>query len=278
MKIIITTSLALIAFAANSVLCRLALHDGLMDAGSFTVVRLFSGALVLWLILGTQKKRVSKGSGSWLASFLLFLYAVTFSYAYISLDIGTGALILFGAGQITLIAYAVWEGKRINRFEGLGLGFALFGFVYLMFPSASAPSWLGFVLMSISGIAWAFYTVIGKGSKFPLADTTCNFIRSIPMLFVLLALSFQDMHVSTQGLLYAILSGAIASGIGYTIWYMAVVHLQTIHAAVVQLLVPVLAAFAGVVLMAEPITTQLFISSAMILGGILVVTLQRNKV
>jgi len=279
MKTIGLTALALIAFAANSVLCRLALDGGLMDAASFTEVRLLSGALMLGLIFALQKNKTQtlKASGSWLASLMLFIYAVTFSYAYIALDIATGALILFAAGQITLILAALFLGSRLSLLEWSGLLLAFMGFVYLMLPSATTPSWSGFVLMSISGVAWGFYTLMGKGSTHPLADTTSNFMRSIPMLGVLLLFSFEYMQLSGLGLFYAVLSGAIASGLGYTIWYMALENLKTIHAAGVQLLVPVLAAVGGYMVMNEDITLRLFIAAAIILSGILLVMLQRNK-
>jgi len=279
MKIIGLTAIALIAFAANSVLCRLALDGGLMDAASFTEVRLLSGALMLGLIFALQKNKTQtlKASGSWLASLMLFIYAVTFSYAYIALDIATGALILFAAGQITLILAALFLGSRLSLLEWSGLLLAFIGFVYLMLPSATTPSWSGFVLMSISGVAWGFYTLMGKGSTHPLADTTSNFMRSIPMLGVLLLFSFEYMQLGGLGLFYAVLSGAIASGLGYTIWYMALENLKMIHAAVVQLFVPVLAAVGGYMVMNEDITLRLFIAAAIILSGILLVILQRNK-
>jgi len=281
MYILFLTMLALIAFAANSILCRLALYEGLMDAGSFTAVRLMSGALMLGLIFSLRKQQQQQhnlqSSGSWLASLLLFIYAITFSYAYIALDIATGALILFAAGQMTLILAALFLGSRLSLLEWLGLLLAFSGFIYLMLPSATTPSWGGFVLMSISGVAWGFYTLMGKGSIQPLADTTSNFMRSIPMVILLMLFSFEYTHLNAQGLLYAVLSGAIASGVGYTIWYMALEKLQTIHAAVVQLLVPVLAALGGMMLLSEPITIQFIISSMIILSGILLVILQRNK-
>ncbi len=278
MKTILLTSLALLAFAANSVLCRLALAQDLIDAGSFTVIRLLSGALMLLLILTFQQRGKHQNAQPmhWAASLMLFLYAITFSYAYTLLDTGTGALILFGAGQVTLIAYAIWQGKRLSILESLGLLIASLGFAYLMLPSASTPSFQGFVLMSVSGAAWAFYTVMGQGSKFALRDTAVNFKRTIPLAMLLLLISYAYAHVSKLGILYAVLSGAVASGLGYTLWYQAVVRLQTLHAAVVQLLVPVLAAIAGIVLLSEPLTMQLMLSAAMILGGVFLVTLYRS--
>ncbi len=279
MYILFLTSLALIAFAANSILCRLALYDGLMDAGSFTSFRLISGAVVLGLIFSFRSKQQQalQASGGWLAASLLFVYAITFSYAYIALDIATGALILFTAGQVTLILSVVVLGGRLSFLEWMGLCLALMGFVYLMLPSATTPSWYGFILMSISGVAWGFYTLLGKGSKQPLADTTSNFMRCLPLVVLLMFFSFEYTHFNFQSLLYAVLSGAIASGVGYTIWYMALEKLEMIHAAVVQLFVPVLAAVGGLLFLDEVITMRLLLSGSIILCGILLVILQRNK-
>jgi len=271
------TALALIAFAANSVLCRLALDEELIDAGSFTALRLLSGALVLFLLINLKHKpKGDMTKGSWPASVMLFIYAVSFSYAYITLDTGVGALILFGAVQITMVLMTVWSGHRLTAFEGLGLLLAFAGFAYLMLPGATTPSLLGFILMVLSGIAWGIYTLKGRSSKFPLMDTAYNFIRTIPMVAILLFFSFNQTHISNEGILYAVLSGAIASGLGYTIWYMALVGLSAIHAAVLQLLVPVIAAIGGVLFVSEAITLRLLLSSAVILGGILLVTLKRK--
>jgi len=279
MHILFLTLLALIAFAANSILCRLALYDGLMDAGSFTAFRLISGAAVLGCIFLFRKHKAQRlqVSGSWLAASLLFVYAITFSYAYIALDVATGALILFTAGQFTLILSALFLGRRLNRLEWLGLSLAFIGFVYLMLPSATTPSWYGFILMSISGVAWGLYTLLGKGSKQSLADTASNFIRCLPLVVLLMFFSFEYTHFNAQGLVYAGLSGAVASGVGYTIWYMVLKKLETIHAAVVQLFVPVLAAVGGVLFLNEVLTMRLLLSGAIIFCGILLVILQRNK-
>jgi drug/metabolite transporter (DMT)-like permease len=279
MNILFLTLLALIAFAANSILCRLALYDGLMDAGSFTSFRLISGAVVLGFIFSFRRKQQQalQASGSWLAAGLLFVYAITFSYAYVALDIAAGALILFAAGQITLILSVVVLGGRLSVLEWVGLLLAFIGFIYLVLPSATTPSWYGFILMSISGVAWGFYTLLGKGSKQPLADTTSNFMRCLPLVVLLMFFSFEYTHFNFQGLLYAVLSGAVASGVGYTIWYMALEKLEMIHAAVVQLFVPVLAAVGGLLFLDEVITVRLLLSGSIILCGILLVILQRNK-
>jgi len=270
------TGLALIAFAANSVLCRLALGGKSIDASGFTVIRLLSGALVLLAILKLSgKKNNSATEGSWSASLVLFIYAATFSFAYMTLDTGTGALILFAAVQLTMIIMSLLSGTRLHITEWAGLSLAFLGFVYLILPGVTTPSIKGFILMTISGIAWGFYTLKGRGSVNPLKETAHNFSRSIPMIIVLGIITIQNIHLSTEGVLLAALSGGIASGIGYTLWYIALRGLSVVQAAVVQLLVPIIAALGGVIFIAEAITLRLSISAAMILGGILIVVLGR---
>ena len=279
MKTLLLTSLALVAFAANSILCRLALGAQAIDAESFTIVRLLSGSLALMIILWFTGRAGNKTSrGSWPASVALFLYAAAFSYAYISLDTGTGALILFGAVQVTMIVLSIRAGNRLHVLEWAGVGTAFAGFVLLILPGVSAPSTSGFLLMSLAGVAWGIYTLMGKGSKDPLADTSYNFLRTTPMalILVLMALS-SSAEYSSQGILLAVLSGAIASGLGYTIWYTALRGLSTTQAAVVQLSVPVIAAMGGVAFSEETITLRLLESAVLILGGILLVVLGRHR-
>lgn len=278
-KISMLTALALIAFAANSVLCRLALGERAIDAASFTYIRLFSGAIVLLLILKLSKNQNQNSSkGNWVSGFILFLYAGTFSFAYITLDTGTGALIMFGSVQITIILLSIISGHRLSIYEWLGVTIAFLGFVYLILPGVSSPSLTGFFLMTIAGIAWGLYTLKGKESKNPLADTTFNFLRTIPFLIILLVFTVQNSNYTSKGIILAIISGGITSGIGYTIWYMAVDGLTKIQTAVVQLLVPIIAAFGGVIFMAEKITFRLSLASTLILGGILIVVLGRRKI
>lgn len=275
------TCLALLAFAANSIICRLALGTEVVDAAGFTVIRLVSGALVLVIILITQNQWKNKLSadftskGSWFAAVMLFVYATTFSFAYTSMDTGMGALILFGAVQLTMIIVSLIRGHRLLLVEWAGVIFAFAGFVYLVFPSLGSPSVIGFILMSLSGVAWGFYTLKGQGSKDPLGDTACNFIRTVPMAAVLLLVMIQQLQLSMQGVFLAVLSGGIASGVGYAIWYSALRSLSSVHAAILQLLVPVIAAFGGVIFMAEAVTSRLVLSGVMILGGILLVVLGR---
>ena len=275
-KTIIYTTLALIAFAANSVICRLALKDGAIDPGMFTGIRLFSGAAVLIaLVFLSKDKRYEKSKGSWTSAGMLFLYAAAFSYAYVSLETGIGALIIFGMVQITMIASSLISGYKMNVMEWLGIVLALAGFLYLLLPGASAPSLSGFILMSLSGIGWGIYSLRGKNSKHPLVDTAYNFLRSLPFLILLLYFLAQETNYSTKGILLALLSGIVTSGIGYTIWYTALKGLNSIQASIVQLLVPVLAAMGGVIFIGELISLRLMASSLMILGGILLLIIKR---
>lgn len=275
-KTIIYTTLALIAFAANSVICRLALKDGAIDPGMFTGIRLFSGAAVLIaLVFLSKDKRYEKSKGSWTSAGMLFLYAAAFSYAYVSLETGIGALIIFGVVQITMIASSLISGYKMNVMEWLGIVLALAGFLYLLLPGASAPSLNGFILMSLSGIGWGIYSLRGKNSKHPLVDTAYNFLRSLPFLILLLYFLAQESNYSTKGILLALLSGIVTSGIGYTIWYTALKGLNSIQASIVQLLVPVLAAMGGVIFIGELISLRLMASSLMILGGILLLIIKR---
>ncbi len=276
MKFIILTSLALIAFAANSVLCRMALGNDTIDAAGFTIIRLLSGALVLLLILQiTHNKKSSSAKGNWLGGLMLFLYAITFSYAYITLDTGTGALILFGSVQISMLLISIVRGNRLHISEWVGVFIAFSGLVYLVMPGVTAPSLTGFVLMTTAGIAWGIYTLNGRGSTSPLHDTAYNFLRTLPFVAVVTILTLTRIRFTYEGLLLAVLSGAVASGVGYTIWYSALRGLSATQAAVVQLSVPVIAAIGGVIFMAETITLRLLLAALLILGGILLVVLGR---
>lgn len=275
LKIVSFTGLALIAFAANSVLCRLALGGGTIDAASFTTVRLLSGVCVLLLILFLKKQTNTQVKGSWRASLMLFVYAITFSYAYINLDTGTGALILFGSVQITMILFSLLSGTKLHITEWAGVSAAFSGFVYLILPGVTAPSLSGFLLMTCAGIAWGFYTLFGRGSQNPLSDTAYNFLRTVPFVLALVLLTFKSAHYSSEGIMLAVLSGGIASGIGYTLWYMALAGLSVTQAAVLQLSVPVIAAVGGIVFVSEVVTERLMVSSTLILGGILLVVLGR---
>lgn len=276
-KIIACTIFALLAFSGNSVLCRLALGGNTIDAASFTIIRLLSGIVILMVAAAiTRKTSETRSKGSWLAASMLFIYAVAFSYGYISLDTGTGALILFGAVQISMIIVSVISGNRLHYCEWLGLFIAFSGFVYLITPGLTTPSLMGFILMTVSGMAWGFYTLVGRSSKQPLSDTAYNFLRTSPFILVLFIFTFQDSSITQEGILLAVISGAIASGVGYAVWYIAIGGLSVTQAAVVQLFVPIIAAIGGVIFTNELITLRLVESSALVLGGILTVILGRN--
>ncbi len=274
LKTSIFTALALIAFAANSVLSRMALGSNAIDASSFTAIRLLSGAIVLLVILtATRKSEAPTTRGSWAASALLFIYALAFSYAYISLDTGTGALILAGSVQMAMVVLSLISGTRLHFIEWTGLLIAFTGFVYLVLPGVSTPSISGFLLMCASGIAWAMYTLKGHKSKSPLADTTYNFLRTIPLVIVLLVFTISDAHYTSEGILLALLAGGITSGVGYVIWYAALGGLTSTLAAVFQLSVPAIAILGGSLFVSEAVTLRLLVSATMVLGGILVVVL-----
>ncbi len=277
MKTLLLTSAALIAFAGNSILCRLALGEGGIDAASFTSVRLITGVLVLVLILKWgQPHQAAPSKGSWFASLMLFIYAIGFSFAYVSLETGTGALILFAAVQITILTMGFVAGHRLYPMEWLGAIIAFTGFTYLVLPGVTAPPLSGFLLMSAAGIAWGLYTLAGKGSADPLGDTAHNFFRTMPLVALLVVFTLKDAHLTFEGMLLAMLSGGLASAIGYTIWYMALAGITTTQAATLQLLVPVIAAVGGIVFAGEVLSIRLLLSAAMILGGILLVILGRK--
>lgn len=279
-RTITATTFALVAFAFNSILCRLALGTGVIDAFSFTVIRLVSGALILLLLLVAGGKITSGRGGSWRGATMLFMYAICFSLAYIELDTATGALILFAAVQLTMIAVATLRGEHLNGFEWAGVLIAMGGLIYLLLPSASAPSAIGFALMVAAGIAWGFYTLIGRGSSQAMGDTSWNFVRTVPLALALVfwAVVSGDWHMTGSGVLLAVLSGALASGLGYTAWYIALAGLDISQAAVLQLLVPVIAAAGGVFIVSELLTPNLVIASVIILGGITIVLFGRQQV
>jgi len=259
----------MVAFAANSLLCRLALGEPQIDAASYTSVRLLSGAITLWVIATlTRRGDRIRSAGSWWSAAMLFLYAAAFSFAYLSLDAGTGALILFGCVQATMIVGGFMEGHRPSTMEWIGLAAAFGGLVYLVFPGLSAPAPLGSLLMGIAGIAWGIYSLRGRGSGDPALDTTANFGRAVPMALVLSLVMLADASASARGIWLAVLSGALASGLGYVVWYAALKGLTTTRAAVVQLSVPVITAFGGALFLAEDITLRLLFATVAILGGV----------
>ena len=268
-RTIILTAIALTAFAANSVLCRLALGQVLIDAGSFTVIRLVSGAVTLMCIFAITSRSSGAGDrGSWLSAVMLFAYAITFSFAYISLTTGAGALILFGAVQLTMMLSAVMSANRPAMTEWLGALLATAGLVYLVLPGVSAPSFSGSVFMAVAGVAWGVYSLRGRGIRNPLAYTAFNFLRTVPFVAVALFVTIYQANLTAGGIVLAIMSGALASGVGYSIWYAALPGLSASQAAVVQLFVPVLAAAGGVLFMAESVSMRLLVATVVIFSGV----------
>lgn len=260
---------SLVAFAANSVFCRLALKDGVIDPASFTVVRLASGALFLLLLIRLRKPALAMG-GSWRGGLALFLYAFLFSAAYLQLGAGAGALLLFGAVQITMFGFAWYKGEPITARMLLCMLIAFAGLLVLLLPGAAAPPFASALLMALSGVAWGVYTLLGKGSPRPLADTAGNFARSLPCLVLLapMLLMGAGLHLTPLGLLYALGSGVLASGAGYAVWYGVVRQVSAQQAATMQLGVPVIAALGGVGLIGEPLSLRLLVACVVVLGGI----------
>lgn len=270
-RILALTALAMIAFAANSLLCRMALRDTGIDPASFTLIRMVSGALMLWLILSVRRVAASGFHGDWRSAAALFAYAITFSYAYVGLSAGAGALLLFGSVQATMILYSLWRGERFAPWQCLGFALAIGGLVALVAPGATAPPLLAALLMALAGMAWGVYSLRGRGNTDPLATTAGNFLRSVPMVVVTALLALPWLAVDVMGALLAVLSGALASGVGYAVWYAALRGLSGTAAATVQLSVPAIAALGGVALLAEPLSLRLVLASIVTLGGIALV-------
>jgi len=269
-RIGLLTVLSLLAFAGNSVLCRIALKETEIDAATFTSVRLISGALVLCLI-SIVFRRKQRGKGNWTSAFALFVYAAAFSFAYISLSAATGALILFASVQASMIGHSVWRGDRFQTPQILGLGVAFTGLVGLLLPGLSSPPLIPSVLMLASGVAWAVYTLRGKGAGDPTRVTSGNFLRAAVVSLPLLVLFLSDVNFDSVGMVYAIASGAIASGLGYSLWYSVLPWLKATSAATVQLSVPMIAAFGGILMLGESLTLRFVFASLAILGGIALV-------
>lgn len=266
-RLLLLTTCALLAFAGNSLLCRLALQQTGIDAASFTTLRLGSGAAMLWLLVGLRGGGRNPGGG-WPAALALFIYAAGFSFAYLSLPTGTGALILFGAVQTSMIGYGLWRGERLGRQQLCGLTLAFAGLVGLLLPGASAPSLPGSLLMLAAGVAWGCYSLLGQGSAQPLRNTAGNFLRTLPLTGLLSGLTLSGATLDSAGVALALASGALASGLGYALWYRVLPALAATTAASVQLSVPLLAALGGVALLAEPLTLRLVLAAGAILGGV----------
>ncbi len=295
-RVIALTSLAMIAFAGNSLLCRVALKQTSIDPASFTTIRLLAGAGMLWFLMRTNRSMSAststemrnnkqngkhKSAGNWLSALALFAYAAGFSFAYVSLSAATGALLLFSAVQITMISHGIWLGERLRGAQLLGLMLAFGGLVGLLLPGLSAPPLLGSILMLGAGVAWGIYSLRGKSQGGQQSDpkqvTAGNFLRTTPFALVLSALMFNSASFDIAGFGYAVSSGALASGIGYAIWYTALPALKATTAATVQLSVPVIAALGGVIFLGEAMSLRLVLASIAILLGIALVILWRPR-
>ena len=259
------TAVAMLAFAGNSLLCRLALQHSGIDPASFTTVRLLSGAVVLWALVRWQGQRPA---GDWGSAAALFVYAAAFSLAYLSLSAGTGALLLFGAVQATMLGWGLWRGQRLGRGQTAGLVLAMGGLVALLMPGVTAPPAVGALLMIAAGVAWGVYSLRGRGAGDPTAVTAGNFVRAAALALALGLAGLPWATFDPVGLLWAVCSGAVTSGLGYAVWYTALKGLQPTSSASVQLSVPVLTALGGAVFLSEPVTVRLALCSLAILGGI----------
>ncbi|WP_296704027.1 DMT family transporter [Thiocapsa sp. UBA6158] len=276
-RLIVLTAFAMIPLAANSWLCRAALRDTAIDAASFTSIRLISGALMLWLLVWlTGKARA--GAGNWPSAFALFAYAALFSFAYLSLTAATGALLLFGAVQVTMIALGLRGGERLDGIQIAGVALAFAGLVGLLLPGLSAPPLGGALMMIGAGMAWGVYSVRGKGAGDPIRVTAGNFLLTVPITTLLSLLMITEVSLDAIGAGYAVASGALTSALGYALWYRVLPMLRATSAATVQLSVPVIVAIGGVALLGEPITLRLVLASAAVLGGITLVILERDRI
>jgi drug/metabolite transporter (DMT)-like permease len=276
LRVFALTSLAMLAFAGNSLLCRLALKHTNIDAASFTTIRLLAGAAMLWLVVrvrdGTRSRR-----GNWLSALALFAYAAGFSFAYVSLSVATGALLLFGAVQATMIGVGVWRGERLHGPQLVGLVLAIGGLIGLLLPGLSAPPIRAAVLMLGAGVAWGVYSLRGQGAGDSTKVTAGNFLRAAPMALALSLFLASGISLDRAGIWYAVASGALASGLGYAIWYAALPLLKSTTAAVVQLCVPVITTLGGFAFLGEPITFRVILASGAILGGIALVVLGARR-
>lgn len=275
-RLVFLTLLAMAAFAGNSLLCRAALRGGTIDAASFTSIRLVAGALMLWIIVRLRAGRDGH-AGSWLSALALFVYAAAFSFAYLSLSAGTGALLLFAAVQATMIFWGLRKREKLRVRQMVGLATAFAGLILLLLPGLTAPPLGGAVLMLSAGVAWGVYSLRGKDVTDPIAATAGNFLRAVPMTAALSVVWWWRAEIAPSGAAYAVISGALTSGLGYVIWYSALPALKSISAASVQLSVPVLTALGGIALLGESITLRFLLASVAVLGGIALVVLEPRR-
>ncbi|MCH5374534.1 MAG: DMT family transporter [Planctomycetes bacterium] len=267
----------MIAFAANPLICRLALGQQLIDAASFTFVRVLAGALTLALIMRRRWRGRRRDSVNWWSVSMLFTYMIFFSFAYRSLSASTGTLLLFGAVQFTMFIVAMRDGERFNLLSWAGFSMAVIGLVYLVSPGITSPDPLSAILMIVAGVAWGGYSLLGRSAADPLESTAINFIYSVPLAAMVMLPFVESFHFTRAGLILAAASGAVASGLGYAAWYAALKTLTASRAATVQLSVPPIAAFGGVLFLSEPPSVRLVVASALTLGGIAIVLAQRPK-
>ncbi|GAB6071369.1 DMT family transporter [Thiomicrorhabdus hydrogeniphila] len=292
-QVSLLTFFSMVAFAANAVICRWALDHQLVDPMSFTSLRLGSSAVVLFGVMSwyqwrqNTKPKVSSAQtpakvsrGSWRAAIILFIYAITFSYGYVAISTSTGALLLAGVVQLTILGYAVRNGEKLHLAEWIGVALALIGLIYLVYPKLTTPSWWGLVIMSISAYTWALYTIYGRKSVNPLSDTAFNFYRTLPMIIVASALSLwltEHSFITYKGFILAIISGGITTALGYILWYSALPKISSSMASASQLLVPLMAAFGAMLLIHEPITVSFLVAAVFMLGGLGLVVHGRNQ-
>lgn len=275
-RLAMLTGLTLLAFGLNSILCRLALSHGPIDAASFTLIRLVSGAVSLAILGLALRRKGSWGCGSWVSGALLFGYAAAFSFAYLNLSAGTGGLILFACVQFTMIGIGIWKGERPSALEWIGLVLAWAGLVVLVAPGLNAPSPLGAGLMAVAGISWGLYSLRGKTAADPALATGDNFLRSVPFALIVALFAIKGLHAAPYGILLACISGAITSGMGYVLWYSVLPHLTATRAAISQLAVPALVAIMGVLALSEQTHPRFIVASAMMLGGVGLAVLRKQ--
>jgi len=277
LKAVSLTVLALIAFAANSFLNRMALGGSFIDAASFSSIRMISGALGLYIIMLVTKRSALVLGGSRKGSLALVIYMVTFSYAYVNIDTGTGAFVLFVTVQMAMVVFTLASGRRLNKGEWAGFVLALIGFLIFALPGVDSPAISALILMIIAGSAWAAYTWLGLASNDPVSDTAGNFIRGVPLVIILSIVTITGIELTARGIILASLSGLLASGFGYTVWYYALRLISPVPAAMAQLLVPILATFAGVAFLSESLSSRMLVASIIITGGILVNILSKPR-
>lgn len=270
-------ALAMMAFAANSVLCRLALAGQHIDPMTFSLIRVASGAVVLLGLFLYSSSSQTKVQWSLKNAFFLAVYILAFSYAYLQIDAGIGALLLFGVVQLTMVLYGYWQGEQIGMYRGIGLCIALAGISVLLLPGTHAPDWGYALIMAISGLAWAGYSIAGRNMMQPIGSTLANFMLAVPMVLLANILLAQERYIDLQGWILAVLSGGVTSSGAYVLWYAILKHIDRVTASTVQLSVPCLAIIGGSLFVNEAVTGRVILSSVMVLFGILLVIYVRPQ-